>query len=71
MDGFLVNDPFMLDLRLRIPETTISDTNNDSQNKFKLIVPSSNRPVFCSKKVIDSSLLLMDMLEFVNDEDPG
>ena len=48
---------------------TIEETDN--AKTFKLVIPSSSRPVFCSKKVIDSSSLLMDMLEYVNDEDPG
>ena len=43
----------------------------DNVKNFKLVIPSSNRPVYCSRKVIDSSSLLMDMLEYVNDEDPG
>ena len=42
-----------------------------SLKTFKLVVPSSSRPVYLSKKVIHSSSLLMDMLEYVNDEDPG
>lgn len=48
-----------------------SDTDADSSRKFKLIVPSSKRPVYCTRKVIDSSSLLVDMLEYVNDEEPG
>ena len=48
-----------------------SDTDADSSRKFKLIVPSSKRPVYCTGKVIDSSSLLVDMLEYVNDEEPG
>jgi len=51
----------------RSPEITVPT----SDKNFKLIVPSSSRPVYCSRKVIDSSSLLMDMLEYVNDEDPG
>lgn len=62
----------MLDMcDLRLPEPGSSLANTDSPNIFKLIIPSSNRPVLCSRKVIDSSLLLTDMLEYVNEEDPG
>ena len=46
-------------------------TSSDCPNNFKLIIPSSPRPVYCSRKVIDSSTLLVDMLEYVSDEDPG
>ena len=52
-------------------QTSRSLEKTDNSKNFKLVVPSSNRPVYCSKKVIQSSSLLMDMLEYVNDEDPG
>ena len=54
-------------------QTSRSLEKTESSKNFKLIIPSSNRPVYCSKKVIDSSslLMVMDMLEYVNDEDPG
>jgi len=52
-------------------QTSRSLEKTESSKNFKLVVPSSNRPVYCSKKVIDSSSLLMDMLEYVNDEDPS
>jgi len=72
MDAFLLNERLMMDMSvLRLPEPASSLASTNSQNNFKLVIPSSNRPVFCSKKVIDSSLLLMDMLEYVNEEDPG
>ena len=72
MDAFLLNERLMMDMSvLRLPEPASSLASTESQNNFKLVIPSSNRPVFCSKKVIDSSLLLMDMLEYVNEEDPG
>ena len=64
MDAFLLNERLMMDMSvLRLPEPASSLAGTDSQNNFKLVIPSSNRPVFCSKKVIDSSLLLKDMLE--------
>ena len=51
-------------------QTSRSLERTESSKNFKLVVPSSHRPVYCSKKVIDSSSLLRDMLEYVNDEDP-
>ena len=59
------------DLDIDQSQTRRSLEKTDNTKNFKLIIPSSNRPVYCSKKVIDSSSLLMDMLEYVNDEDPG
>ena len=59
------------DLAIDETQTRRSLEKTDNSKTFKLIIPSSNRPVYCSKKVIDSSSLLMDMLEYVNDEDPG
>ena len=59
------------DLAIDETQTRRSLEKTDNSKTFKLIIPSSNRPVYCSKKVINSSSLLMDMLEYVNDEDPG
>ena len=59
-----------LDIEETERQTSRSLEKTESSKNFKLVVPSSNRPVYCSKKVIHSSSLLMDMLEYVNDEDP-
>ena len=59
------------DLDIDQTQSRRSLEKTDNTKNFKLIIPSSNRPVYCSKKVINSSSLLMDMLEYVNDEDPG
>ena len=70
---FLREREILLSRDLAIDETQNRKSleKTDNSKTFKLIIPSSNRPVYCSKKVIDSSSLLMDMLEYVNDEDPG
>ena len=59
------------DLDIEEPQTSRSLEKTDNSKKFMLTIPSSSRPVYCSKKVIDSSSLLKAMLEHADETDPG